>query len=535
MNAKEENFANIQLYTDATLLSDEVTDDLMGLTPFEMYILMMMDDLATTFAADRLQISIHADERSQEPFKTIHDRLSEMESSYKQFLLNFYHFFLAPENIRKIRLRIDDDFQRIVDPDIRRAHNISWSWISNRLQLILMEDMETLKTDVLDGDFLLYYVSGLKLMSDRLKIMDNMDKLKSDFMTAKLSEAYYGLCLDLRLDISRFLSPGYHNGASFLNDKEAMEYLLQYPERCSDVEYLEMVTQFGPYPEDCSHRGMLTEIAATGNLKALEWALKKGLPWEESIGWNAARYGHIHILEYIQSIGHVLDEQCCHMAARYGHLETLKLLHEHGCPWNENTCISAVRGDQFEILQWLRDQGCPWDGETTIWAAGRGHLDILEWAWSHGCPTNATDIITNALDYRQLSVLRWGMEKGHWTLDDLVIFVIEREYYLNALRALKEVDILLDATSCALAARHDSLAVLQCLHEEAIPWDETTCEEAARAGAFDLLVWAREQGCPWDRRTCIAAAENQHWLILSWARENGCPHSQEDILSYLPE
>jgi hypothetical protein len=450
-------------------------------------------DLIRTFAADRLQISIYANERTLEPFKTLHDRLGEVESFYTRILVHFKQYSEAPENVRMMAMSLE--FDTFVD----------------------------------------YYSSGLQFINDLLKITQDMDTLKKDFMTARLSQSYYGLCLDLRVDISRFLSPGYHNGASFLNDKEAMEYLMEYPERCSDVEYLEMVTRFGPYPERCDHRGMLTEIAATGNLKALQWALKKGLPWEESIGWNAARYGHIHILQFMQSIGHVLDEQCCHMAARYAQLETLKWLHEHGCPWNEKTCISAVREDQFDILRWLRDQGCPWDGETTIGAAISGRLDILEWAWLHGCPMNTTDIIFNAIDYWQWSVLRWGMERGRWTLDNILIFFIVWEDYLHHLHTLKEEGFLFDATSCALAARYDSLTVLQCLHEEAVPWDETTCEAAARAGAFELLVWAREQGCPWDRRTCIAAAENQHWLILSWARENGCPHCLEDILSYLPD
>ena len=101
------------------------------------------------------------------------------------------------------------------------------------------------------------------------------------------------------------------------------------------------------------------QIAAAGQLSALQWARNNNCDW---------------------------DDRTCTAAAGGGHLEVLQWAHANGCDWNSNTCSAAAGGGHLEVLQWARANGCDWDVGTCSAAARGGHLEVLQWARDNGCP-----------------------------------------------------------------------------------------------------------------------------------------------------
>ena len=62
---------------------------------------------------------------------------------------------------------------------------------------------------------------------------------------------------------------------------------------------------------------------------------------------------------------------------------------------------------------------------------------------------------------------------------------------------------------------------------EVVVLNESTCALAAKRGQLAILQWARQKRCTWDERTCSNAAANGHLAVLQWARQNGSLRSLE--------
>ena len=96
---------------------------------------------------------------------------------------------------------------------------------------------------------------------------------------------------------------------------------------------------------------------------------------------------------------------------------------------------------------------------------------------------------------------------------------------LETLQWLRSQGCAWDQSTCAQAALHGHLKCLQWARSEGCPWSENTCTWAARGGQLECLQWARSEGCPWSRITCSQAARYGQLECLQWARQNGCPWS----------
>ena len=82
--------------------------------------------------------------------------------------------------------------------------------------------------------------------------------------------------------------------AGVLNNYDMLEYYLQQRKDEEDKGYF------------------MNSLARSGNIRAVQWARKQGIP---------------------------IDEDTCNVAARYGNWDMVKWLHSEGCPWNKETHV----------------------------------------------------------------------------------------------------------------------------------------------------------------------------------------------------
>jgi hypothetical protein len=130
----------------------------------------------------------------------------------------------------------------------------------------------------------------------------------------------------------------------------------------------------------------ISNVALSGNLKALRWVIGKGCPMDKWTSCYAAESGNMKMMKWLHRHGCPLTKETCNAAARSGNLKMLKWLHRHGCPLDENTCVAAAEKGNLDVLKWLRSQGCPWTWETFAAAVGSGNLEMLKWLHSAHCP-----------------------------------------------------------------------------------------------------------------------------------------------------
>ena len=116
------------------------------------------------------------------------------------------------------------------------------------------------------------------------------------------------------------------------------------------------------------YEGSLCKYAARhGFLFLLQWARKKGYPWDTWTGAEAAEHGHLEVLKWAraQDPPCYCDAWTCRGSAEKGHLDVLQWLRAQNppCPWDEKTCAGAALGGHLDVLQWARieDPPCPWD------------------------------------------------------------------------------------------------------------------------------------------------------------------------------
>ena len=103
---------------------------------------------------------------------------------------------------------------------------------------------------------------------------------------------------------------------------------------------------------------------------------------------------------------------------------------------------------------------------------------------------------------------------------------------LETLQWLRSQGCAWDQSTCAQAALHGHLKCLQWARSEGCPWSENTCTWAARGGQLECLQWARQNGCPWNANVmCNTAAAHGHLAVLKWVREQGCPWSATTTLN----
>ena len=322
-------------------------------------------------------------------------------------------------------------------------------------------------------------------------------------------------------------------------------------------------------------------LAATGNVKVLQWAFEEGCGIDgESCSSAAARAGHVDILKFLMEKvpAQISDYTCnslrgCIMAAaRGGQLAMLQFLIAtsledpakpipmecfHNSYWgaldSRNSelpptsamCKAFALGGHLHCLQWaVEENSLPVDAEICLSAAEGGHVKVLEWAVDQGCACNVDEIVICSYSgqivtgsgqlYRRggrapiiaakaghKDVLVWLRDKGH-TLDNGV---------LAAAAGPPGVP------GCMDGGGH--MALVEWLLADAvvpIQEKERAIHAAIAGNNLAILKMLRRDGWQYEEdvgtKITQDAARRGHLSILQFLIADGCPFIKEDCLRY---
>lgn len=131
---------------------------------------------------------------------------------------------------------------------------------------------------------------------------------------------------------------------------------------------------------------LFSTAAEKGHREIIVWAIREECPGSEVVCAAAAQNNQFALLQWAR--GQRLPwKNTLNEIARSGNIATMEWALANGCPWEpENLCLHAVLGDSLSMLQWLRLKNCPWNPMIATACAGKGNVEMLKWVLENGCP-----------------------------------------------------------------------------------------------------------------------------------------------------
>jgi hypothetical protein len=192
------------------------------------------------------------------------------------------------------------------------------------------------------------------------------------------------------------------------------------------------------------------DIARSGNLEMLTWAIERGCEIPINADLAAAKSGNVHLLKWMMDTGRcVLRADLFRCAAGNEGTSCMEYLQSIGCPSDATACAKAVRSGQIKNVKWLRDNGHSWDADTCVAAASIGRLDILMWCRKEGCPWDYR-VCSRAAENRHRDILRWAIARGCDCITEVTSFAIG-ENDMNQLEWLKRARVPFSVSSYDIA------------------------------------------------------------------------------------
>ena len=248
-------------------------------------------------------------------------------------------------------------------------------------------------------------------------------------------------------------------------------------------------------------------IAKGGDFKALKWARKKKMPWDERVGVELAARNDVDALAWTQSIP-------------WGELCSNEWL---PCPLYEAVARSAAAHNALGTLIWMK-QRVPAhiiDVGAFNKAARNGHLRILKWGRREGLLKRAEredrpSYLLNAALGGHVKIMHWLVERGFkfidWAMKDVITTEVSLEL-LETMRALGCPVITAALTKAAACNRRD---IIEWLRSLGCRWDRCVAKAAARNGHLDLLIWLHQNACPLCNESLESAASHGHVKVVEW-------------------
>jgi hypothetical protein len=304
----------------------------------------------------------------------------------------------------------------------------------------------------------------------------------------------------------------------------------------------------------------LEKAAANGDLKILQWALKRmstffskaqlskdvvfaaikngHLPiliWAESEGFRfygdsfgvTVMHGHLDIIEWMHKKG--LSTRVVHSASLYGHLHILEWGYKNGYnQLNSRVLENGAALNRLDIMQWAYERGAPLPPDLCETAAFYGHLEALEWAHNNKLTLGKTGAIAAAKGY--LKILQWTEDQGE-KIDEKIFRAAAASGQLAVLQWVRSKNVQLDVTICHIAALAGHLHILQWARENGIPWNnKTICRTAVESKNLELMMWVKAAGAEWHWDIVIEKAMKCGLVtVLQWAKESGAPMNLDAI------
>jgi hypothetical protein len=264
------------------------------------------------------------------------------------------------------------------------------------------------------------------------------------------------------------------------------------------------------YRMGCTYAWDATLCAAItkgGDLKALKWARKKKMPWDERVAVELAARNDVATLAWTQSIpwGKLCSSQW------------------QPCPLSRYVARSAAAHNALGTLVWMRQRVHDHIIEVGAFnkAARNGNLRILKWGLREGIIRRAEredrpSYLLNAALGGHVEIMYWLVERNFKFIDWAMKDVITTEVSLELLKTMRALDCPVITAALAKAAACNRRDILEWLRSVGCRWDRCVTEAAARNGHLDLLIWLYENACPLGNEALEAAASHGHINVVEW-------------------
>jgi hypothetical protein len=232
---------------------------------------------------------------------------------------------------------------------------------------------------------------------------------------------------------------------------------------------------------------------------------------------NIARSGNLEMLKWAMDVSSTWDTAVMRGASASGNFEMIKFLRELGCDWHASTFSNALLRKNFEILEWLKAENCPWTARTCKAAARTGKLKIVKWAVENGCPINPGAYL-GALTALGDSTKSWKKN-------------LKNSEYFEIIKYLASKECGLDRRVASAAAFDFKL--LKWFLKKGCPWNRRQLvHDAAKLGNLEIMKWAKDCGGDLSQTCWDGAAESlcPNREIFLWLQDQGCPESYHVLI-----
>jgi hypothetical protein len=390
-------------------------------------------------------------------------------------------------------------------------------------------------------------------------------------------KTYYGFYNPLYKYTIELLYDGYTIPDSYIIAKNKVLYayprVYKYIVKRDDLTLIKKLFKINDSFMSANMQIIVRTAAQVGNIRILEWMIKKRYGLKEYLASYAAKGGQMETLKWLLVQGFAVGDLAAAYAAGRGHMDILIYLIRIQQVRNVSAWYAAINGriDAIKYLYSLDKTSLIGTGNA---AAKRGHLDILKFIYEKGSK------ISYGFVCKHLHILNWLIDNNHIqpnaTISEMVAKTGSLEclqllhankfpiftniVFVNAIlgeninmiewllcnncphnrhlfvqrydhRSIKNVATSLpilklliksgyvfDNELCNYVAQYGNLEVLSYLYANDFKLDKDVIRSAARAGHLHIIVWAREHGCEWDAGTCIETVNGNHIDVLRWLR-----------------
>lgn len=268
------------------------------------------------------------------------------------------------------------------------------------------------------------------------------------------------------------------------------------------------------------------EIVQKKLVSIYNWAYNEAhLPFPENLIEKLVSFGCMQLLEWVISIGHPQVEGLCTLAASKGNLKLLQWAREKKLPWDKKTTLAAVWN--AETFLWAVENGCPWDD--TVFEQVEAQDNVAQLKWLAKQVKQMAQIAISRLSKKQSLAELQQMHAEGIPAKFLICKETIFEGRIEILEWAVSVKAELPPHLCAYAAAVNNLTILQFLRAHGAPYDPFTCINAIAGGHMDLLKWAHADGAPLHVLLLSLLTQSikvSHFEVIKWALQNNAPWSE---------
>lgn len=138
----------------------------------------------------------------------------------------------------------------------------------------------------------------------------------------------------------------------------------------------------------------------------LGWAKSNKCPMEKTVGWAAARHGHLKSIQWTIEYNYA-DMVLYQISLSFGHLHIAQWLHECNYAFGPNVYVDAATGGHVHLLKWFKLMKYPFSGDICYYAVIGENVACLQWALENGFPYSKGVLLHTAQTLHYHGMIDW--------------------------------------------------------------------------------------------------------------------------------